>query len=686
VPQHTNRLIHESSPYLRQHAHNPVDWYPWGEEALQRARSENKPILLSIGYSACHWCHVMERESFEDESTAALMNEHFINIKVDREERPDVDHIYMNAVQVLTGRGGWPMTMFLRPDGQPFYGGTYFPPVDRHGMPAFKRVLLGVAQAYREKPEEIDKTAGQLMHALQRMESLQPSDQGIDGSLVLDAAGKLARAYDEAHGGIGEAPKFPNEAVFELFLRAYTNTGERRYLDMVLHTLRSMARGGIYDQLGGGFHRYSVDERWLVPHFEKMLYDNAQLVPLYLAAFQITGDDFFARIARETLDYVTREMRSPEGGFYSTQDADSEGEEGKFFVWDRDEVHAILGDEVAEIACRYWDITEHGNFEHRNILHVTLDIEQLARYFRRQPAEVQQILAAAREKLLAARQRRIKPGLDDKVLTAWNGLMISAFARAAEVLDEPRYRDVALDAVAFVESKLTRGERLLSTYKDGVAKLNGYLDDYAFFTTALIDVYELVQVRRYLDRAQELAGVLLRHFWDASAGGFFFTSDDHEQLILRSKPAFDGSIPSGNSVACRALLRLYHLTENAEYRERAEAILRLYGTAMREQPFGFANLLCAVDFYVEQPHEIVVVANGGASGAVSLLQALRRRYLSNRTLRVIEPHGAAPSFLEGKRTVDGQPTLYLCRRQTCMPPVTTVDGLLALLGGGAPQP
>jgi uncharacterized protein YyaL (SSP411 family) len=417
-----------------------------------------------------------------------------------------------------------------------------------------------------------------------------------------------------------------------------------------------------------------------------MLYDNAQLVPLYLAAFQITGDDFFARIARETLDYVTREMRSPEGGFYSTQDADSEGEEGKFFVWDRDEVHAILGDEVAEIACRYWDITEHGNFEHRNILHVTLDIEQLARYFRRQPAEVQQILAAAREKLLAARQRRIKPGLDDKVLTAWNGLMISAFARAAEVLDEPRYRDVALDAVAFVESKLTRGERLLSTYKDGVAKLNGYLDDYAFFTTALIDVYELVQVRRYLDRAQELAGVLLRHFWDASAGGFFFTSDDHEQLILRSKPAFDGSIPSGNSVACRALLRLYHLTENAEYRERAEAILRLYGTAMREQPFGFANLLCAVDFYVEQPHEIVVVANGGASGAVSLLQALRRRYLSNRTLRVIEPHGAAPSFLEGKRTVDGQPTLYLCRRQTCMPPVTTVDGLLALLGGGAPQP
>ncbi|MBI3785761.1 MAG: thioredoxin domain-containing protein, partial [Deltaproteobacteria bacterium] len=472
MAEHTNRLINETSPYLRQHARNPVDWYPWGDEALARARAENKPILLSVGYSACHWCHVMERESFEDEATARLMNENFINIKVDREERPDIDHIYMNAVQMLTGRGGWPMTMFLTPDGKPFYGGTYFPPEDRHGLPSFKRLLLGVAQAYREKPEDVQRTVGQLMTALGRMEQTAASGQSVDAALVLDAAEKLSRAYDDVHGGIGQAPKFPNEAVFELFLRAYASTQSRSYLDMTLHTLRQMARGGIYDQLGGGFHRYSVDEHWLVPHFEKMLYDNAQLVPLYLAAYQITKDDVFARIARETLDYVLREMRGPEGGFYSTQDADSEGVEGKFFVWDAAEVRQIVGDEVADIVCRYWDITEVGNFEHRNILHVTLEIEQMAKLFRREANEVCHIIEAARVKLLAAREQRIKPGLDDKMLTSWNALMISAFAKAAEVLDELRYRAAAVEGVAFIEAKLARNDRLLSTYKDGADHLD----------------------------------------------------------------------------------------------------------------------------------------------------------------------------------------------------------------------
>jgi hypothetical protein len=670
VPQHTNRLIHESSPYLRQHAHNPVDWYAWGAEAFEAARRDRKPILLSVGYSACHWCHVMEHESFEDEATAALMNQHFVNIKVDREERPDVDHIYMNAVQLLTGRGGWPMTVFLTPDGKPFYGGTYFPPEDRHGLPGFKRLLLALADAYRNKPEDVQKNVGQLMDAMKATEVSQPANQTPDAALLPQAAAALARAYDETHGGIGQAPKFPNEAVFELFLRVHRTSGETRYLDMVLHTLRAMARGGIYDQLGGGFHRYSVDQRWLVPHFEKMLYDNAQLVPLYLAAFQLTGDAFFATIARETLDYVVREMRDPAGGFYSTQDADSEGVEGKFFVWDVAEVSRLLGEEDAEIICRYWDVTDAGNFEDRNILHVTLEIEQLAKLFRRDAGEIRQLLAASREKLLAAREQRIKPARDEKVLTAWNALMISAFAKAAEVFDDANYRRVAVDAVAFIESALARGDRLLSTYKDGVAKLNGYLDDYAFFVAALLDVFEATQDRRYLDRAAALSASMLAHFWDDASGGFFFTSDDHEALIVRSKPMFDGSIPSGNSVAVRNLLRLYHYTEQREYLDRAEAMLRMFGAQMREQPFGFANMLGALDFYTQQPHEIVVVTSVDADE--ELLRKIRRTYLPNRTLTVVDPaHSASlPTQFVGKTQRDGKPTVYVCRRMTCSAPAT----------------
>jgi uncharacterized protein YyaL (SSP411 family) len=504
---------------------------------------------------------------------------------------------------------------------------------------------------------------------------MQASGAEVDATMIVEAAHKLSRAYDETHGGIGQAPKFPNEAVFELFLRVYASSGEPHFLEMVLHTLRMMANGGIYDQLGGGFHRYSVDEHWLVPHFEKMLYDNAQLVPLYLSAYQVTRDEFFARIARQTLDYVVREMRSPQGGFYSTQDADSEGVEGKFFVWQADEVRRILGDEVAEIVSRYWDITDVGNFEHQNILHPTLEVEPLAKMFRRDVPTIQAMLAAARAKLFAVREQRIKPGLDDKMLTSWNALMISAFARAAEVLDDVGYRAVAEQAVAFIESNLARGDRLLSTCKDGVAKLNGYLDDYAFFITALLDVFELTQERRYLDRARQLTDVLLSRFWDSNAGGFFFTSDDHEQLIVRSKPAFDGSIPSGNSVACRALLRLQSLTAEAKYLEPAEAILRLYAAAMREQPFGFANLYCAADFYVQQPREIVIVGDSAACG--ELLRAARQVYLPNRSLQVVDPNRAQslPDLLQGKTAVGGGPTAYVCHRRTCSAPVTGPDPL-----------
>ena len=692
MAEHANRLVHESSPYLRQHAHNPVDWYPWGAEAFERARREDKPILLSVGYSACHWCHVMERESFENPDIARLMNEHFVNIKVDREERPDVDHIYMNAVQMLTGHGGWPMTVFLTPEGKPFYGGTYFPPDDRHGMPGFPRLLLAVAQAYRDKAADVQRTVDQLMERLAQLESPRAAAKLPGADSVADAVAQLARAYDPQYGGIGQAPKFPNAAVLDLFLRADhaagrlartdgRAAGEQRYAEMALFTLRRMAQGGIYDQLGGGFHRYSVDQRWLVPHFEKMLYDNAQLVPLYLSAYQITGDAFFAGVARRTLDYVVREMRDPAGGFYSTQDADSEGEEGRFFLWDEREVTQILGDDVGEFACRYWDVTDAGNFEHRNILHVTLEVEQLAKLFRREVETVRAQLETARAALFAARARRVTPSTDTKIVAAWNGLMISAFARAAELFDDAGYRRVALDAVAFVERELRRGDRLLSIWKDGVAKLNGYLDDCAFVTASLLDVFEAVQERGHLEAAARLMDSTIAHFWDDADGGFFFTSDDHETLIVRSKPSFDGSIPSGNSVAAMNLLRLYHYTGTAEYLERAEAVLRLFAEPMRAQPFGFANLLAAVDFAARGPREIALVGNPVAPDAAALLAHIRATYLPNRILMVLDPRDASPRppLLEGKGQIDGRPTVYVCHRMTCSAPATRWEEVAPLL-------
>ncbi len=679
---YTNRLIHESSPYLRQHAHNPVDWYPWGAEAFERARRENKPVLLSVGYSACHWCHVMERESFEDPETARLMNDHFVNIKVDREERPDIDQIYMAAVQMLAGHGGWPMTVFLTPDGKPFYGGTYFPPEDRYGMPSFRRVLLGVAQAYREKGDDVQRSVAQVMAGLQGANASAPSARLPDASLVLGAAAALARAYDEQDGGLGQAPKFPNAPALDLFLRAYHQSRDTRYRDMVLHTLRRMAHGGVYDQLGGGFHRYSVDRHWLVPHFEKMLYDNAQLVPLYLSAYQVSGDELFAAVARETLDYVVREMRDPAGGFYSTQDADSEGEEGKFFLWERTEVEQILGRERAEIACRYWDVSDAGNFEHRNILHVTLDFAQLAKLFHCEEAALRQLIADGRAKLFAARERRVKPCRDEKILTSWNALMISAFAKAAALFDNEHYRQTALAAVAFVQEKLQRGDRLLSSYKDGVARLNGYLDDYAFFAAALLDVFEAVQQRCYLAAAAELVDSMLARFWDVDKGGFFFTSDDHEALIIRAKPSVDASVPSGNSVALHDLLRLYHYTHRSVYLDRAEAMLRLFADAMAQQPFAFANMICALDFYARPPCEIVVVAQPGPD-ARGLLARIRAAYVPNRTLVVVNPADAdeLPPLATGKRQIDGRPTVYVCRNMACSPPATTWEEVEPLLAG-----
>ena len=678
-----NRLATETSPYLLQHAHNPVDWYPWGEEAFARARAEDKPILLSVGYSACHWCHVMAHESFENEHIADLMNKLFVNIKVDREERPDVDEIYMNAVQMLTGRGGWPMTVFLTPDGKPFYGGTYFPPEDRHNIPAFPRVLAGIAQAYREKPEDVTKSTTEILSRLEQLARREPTTRPLEVSVLEKAIEGLAQHYDETHGGIGQAPKFPNTSVFALFLRYAHSTGQQRYLDMTTHTLRNMAQGGMYDHLGGGFHRYSVDERWLVPHFEKMLYDNALLTRLYLEGYQAGGEPFFRQVVEDILAYVEREMLSPEGGFYSTQDADSEGAEGKFFVWSQDEVMQILGDEAGEIFCRYYDVTDVGNFEGKNILHPTLELDQLARLFRREVDDVTRLIDQAKATLFAVREQRVKPGRDEKILTSWNGLMISAFAEAYKVLGNPDYLEVARRGVRFIQTALSDSGRLLRSYTNGQAKFNAYLDDYACFSTALLDVYEATFEPEYLDAAVALTDVLLDRFWDTREGGFFFTSSDHEALISRSKSAFDGSVPSGNSVAAAVLLRLYYATERQDYLTKAETIFRLFYDSLEQNPFGFSNMLCGLDFYLRRPREIVLLGDPAAPETTALLRHIHASFIPNKTLLCFDParppQQGVPSLLAGKTRVEGQLTAYVCHNFACSLPVTSWEALRPLI-------
>jgi uncharacterized protein len=680
VGTHTNRLIRETSPYLLQHAHNPVDWYAWGPEALERAKREDKPILLSIGYSACHWCHVMERESFEDERIAALMNEHFVCIKVDREERPDLDHIYMSAVQMLTGHGGWPLTVFLTPAGEPFWGGTYFPPVDRHGMPGFPRVLAGVSEAYRQKPGEIRDSVQQILTGLRQGERSEAGAAELHSDLPLNSARLLTRHYDAQNGGMGGAPKFPNTMVFSLFLRAWQTTGEQLFLDMVTTTLRKMAAGGINDQIGGGFHRYSVDARWLVPHFEKMLYDNALLVRLYLEGYQATGDEEFRRVVDETLGYVLREMTHPEGGFYAAQDADSEGVEGKFFVWTPAEVAEAVGKDHAEIVCRFYDVTDAGNFEHKNILSRVIDLDALARLFQRSVEDVTAIIADARMRLLQHRAKRIAPGRDEKILTSWNALMIGAFAEAYKVFGTNTYRDAAEKAVAFVYAKLHRDGGLLRTWTAGEAKLDAYLDDYTFMLNALLDLYEGTGESSLLARARTIGEQVLERFEDTSQGGFYFTGVGHESLVHRPKPVFDGSIPSGNSAAVQGLLRLFYYCGDTRFLSSAERALRTFASGMIGNPFGFAHMIGAADFYLRKPREVVIVGAKDDAATDELRRNLHRRYVPNKTLVVSDPkRPAAVPLAEGKTQIDGRVTAYVCHDYTCSRPVTTWKDLEPLL-------
>jgi len=682
-----NRLIRETSPYLLQHAHNPVDWYPWGPEALERAAREDKPILISIGYSACHWCHVMERESFEDERIAALMNDNFVCIKVDREERPDLDHIYMSAVQMLTGHGGWPLTMFLTPAGEPFFGGTYFPPVDRHGMPGFPRVLAGVAQAYREKRDQVRESVEQLRGGLQKNEE-PPAAADLPDDLAVAAARALTRHYDADHGGLGGAPKFPNTMVFSLFLRAWHTTGEEQFRTMAVDTVHRMAAGGIYDQLGGGFHRYSVDARWLVPHFEKMLYDNALLVRLALECWQATGGDAGCRrVVEETLAYVGREMTHPEGGFYAAQDADSEGVEGKYFVWTEAEVLSLLGETDGEVFCRYYDVTREGNFEGKNILHRTIDLDQLATLTNRSRADVERIVDDGRAKLLRRRAERVPPARDDKILTSWNALMIGAFAEAAKVLGRDDYRAAAERGLAFVRTRLMRDDRLLRTFKDGEAKLNAYLDDYAFTLNAALDVYEATFDPAHVATARALGEALIDRYEDREQGGFFFTSADHEDLVHRPKPSFDGSIPSGNAAAALGLLRLYHYVGDTRFLEPAERTLRCFSGAMQAQPFGFAQMLAAADLYQRKPREVVVVGRADDPARRDLLARLHQELIPDKIVVAVEPDaGERLPVAEGKTQVDGRTTVYVCHAYTCSAPVTDWDALVPLLRSPAPSP
>jgi uncharacterized protein len=674
-----NRLIAESSPYLRQHAENPVDWYPWGEAALSRAKAEDKPILLSIGYSACHWCHVMAHESFENDDIAAVMNQHFINIKVDREERPDLDEIYQRSAQVFTGRGGgWPLTMFLTPDQEPFYGGTYFPPAPRHNLPAFPDVLLGVVEAYRKHRDEVQKNIDRVKSGLLRISTPTSSTEALTEQLLDHAGSELGQLFDSVHGGFGDGPKFPTVPPLSLMLRQSIRKKDQLLRDKVLLQLRTMAAGGIYDQLGGGFHRYTVDHEWKIPHFEKMLYDNAQLVRIYLDGWRLTKEERFRQVVEETLEYVRREMTHPDGAFFAAQDADSEGHEGTFFVWTPTEIVAVLGAELGGEFCQAYGVTEIGNFEGKNVLcrlasGVSVEEQEMA----------ESILKPARGKLLAAREQRVKPQRDKNILTSWNAMMISAFFDAAMTLGVPIYRDVAEKALTYLVDYAVANGRVYRTVAAGKGHLNGYLDDAAWLATALIDAFEATSHRWYLDQASVVAESLLSNFWDEVGGGCFFTSHDHEPLIQRMKTGTDSAIPSGNAVAATVLLRLFSFTGEERYHERARQIMEVFKSQMAKNPYGSAAMLCSLDWLLSGPKEIVIVGAREHPLTEAMVTTVQQRYIPNRAMLVVaetRSGGAGELTLaKGKTSLDGRPTAYVCEHQTCSEPVTEPRQLEVLL-------
>ncbi len=766
--KYTNHLINETSPYLLQHAHNPVDWYPWGEEAFAKAKAEDKPVIVSIGYSACHWCHVMEHESFEDEAAARLMNESFVSIKVDMEERPDVDQIYMTFVQLTTGRGGWPMNVFMTPDKLPFFGGTYFPPVSRYNMPSWPKILMSIADAWREKRDDLLTSANEILGEIQRAGTADFAPAAISEGILENAFASFVRSFDAANGGFGGAPKFPPAMSLEFLLRYWKRTGNENALAIVKHTAKQMANGGIYDQLGGGFHRYAVDAIWLVPHFEKMLYDNAQLIRVYLHLYQITKSaggnasvneressepdgtlpndrvsarmrsadaEFYKRVAVETLEYVKREMLDASGGFYSTQDADSEGVEGKFFVWTVDEIVELLGADEAKAFCAFYDVTEAGNFEESNILNVKNPVAAApgsARTADAAPTTPSAKAAAtppktggesewgrlrpSREKLFAAREKRIKPFRDEKVLTAWNGLMLAAFAEAAAILGSEEYLKIAKGNADFLLGNLfekaalkegttpsaeasatppkTGGEperttpsaqsgvhpsfvsrgALLRTWKDGRAKLNGYIEDHANLADGLIELYQVSGETKYLLEAKRLADIMITEFWDEENGGFFFTSNDHEELIVRNKDFYDNAAPAGNSVVADVLLKLAKLFGEEKYERFAAAVLRLVAPQISRHPQGFGRALSAMEFFLAPVKEIVIIGEKGNE----LARQVFDEFLPNKVVVLsVEPENDAQllPLLRDRKMIDGKATAYVCQDFVCRQPVISVEDL-----------
>lgn len=684
-----NRLINETSPYLLQHANNPVDWYPWGEEALERARSEDKPILLSIGYSACHWCHVMERESFEDETIAGLMNENFVSIKVDREERPDLDQVYMQAVQMLTGSGGWPMTVFLTPEGKPFYGGTYFPPDDRQGMPGFPRLLTSIAEAYSTNRGEVDRVTQQLTTQMSQSNQVPQGTSILTVEILHQAYSSLATNFDYQNGGFGNAPKFPQPMTPEFLLRYYHHGYNPRALELVELTLEKMAYGGIYDQIGGGFHRYSTDPYWLVPHFEKMLYDNALLARLFLHTYLITGRALYRRVVEETLDYVLREMTDPSGGFYSAQDADSEGVEGKFFVWSPGEINAVMGDTDGEVFAGYYGVTAGGNFEGKNILNIRQNPEEFAETKGLTADQLGDIINRGSKALLEVREQRIHPMRDDKVLASWNGLMLRSFAEAAAALGRPDYLAVAIKNAGFLVGSMKSDGRLLRTYRDGQAKLLGYLEDYSFVIDGLLALYEATFDLRWLEEAVTLADSMIELFWDEGIGGFYDTGSDHETLVVRPRDVFDNAQPCGGSVASDVLLRLAVFTGKSDYSAKAAVPLRSLHQAMSQSPGGTGHWLSALDFYVSPPKEIAVIGPRDDPATQALLDTVFHRFLPNKVVMGVEPplsptvgnSGSDIPLLAGRGMVGGLPSAYVCQNYACQLPVTDPAGLAEQLSG-----
>jgi uncharacterized protein YyaL (SSP411 family) len=687
----SNRLAEESSPYLLQHAENPVDWRPWHTDAFDEARRRDVPVLLSIGYSACHWCHVMERESFEDPTTAALMNESFVNIKVDREERPDIDSVYMSAVQALTGQGGWPLTAFLTPDGEPFYGGTYFPPEPRHNMPSFRQILQSIRKAYGERKEEIFKNAGELKGLLARSSSERAegpvTEQGeaIVGPALLDHAFRfLVSHLDPKNGGFGGAPKFPQPVTLEFALRVHARTGNPEALEMVTRTLRSMARGGIHDHLAGGFHRYSVDERWLVPHFEKMLYDNALLGRLYTNAYQVTGDEEFRSVAEGTLDHLLTDMLAPEGGLYSALDADSEGEEGTFYVWTPSQVRALLDDEEAILFMRCYDVSEQGNFEKNNILHLPHDLSAVAERDEMSLEHLRERLEDSRRILLEARRLREPPFRDEKILASWNGLAIRALAEAAGALNQPRFREAAVRGLDFLLGSMRRDNRLRRSYKDGKARIDAFLEDYAAVGNAILTVYEITLEPRWLDEAKWITERVVELFWDDDEGIFHDAPKDGEALTVRARNIMDNAMPSGNSLAVELLIRSAHLFGHARYREIAHRVLDREAGSVARFPGAFGRLLGALDRTVGNPVEIAIVGARDHLRTAELLQTALKPYRPNRTIA-----GKAPGehlahilpLLEG-RDHGTDPTAFVCQHYACKAPVFDANSLAEQLGRG----